>query len=276
MMRYSSRVAPPRVLSASSPRRNEHMTSSHNSREARRRRFPTRHASPASKSACDAARRWARPVGREDPPVLDEDQRPHRDEKDGERLLERTLRHAARQCRAHENPDPRKDLGVRIPRPPLLSTSSTRTTSPLLVNPNVLVELGYALKALGEGRILMVMNTFFGKIGDLPFDLPKRRTITYNADPGESGRAEARAALRSRLRDELIQILSGLDRAVPTSLPTAIRDRMASILRERPARVGLWYDQPSQSLRSLLSNERSMSSRTCLSRRDGKQSSQAM
>lgn len=46
-------------------------------------------------------------------------------------------------------------------------------------NPNVLIELGYALKALGQGRILLVMNTSYGEIKKLPFDLDHRRVITY-------------------------------------------------------------------------------------------------
>lgn len=38
-------------------------------------------------------------------------------------------------------------------------------------NPNVLIELGYALKSLGENRVILVQNTAFGKIELLPFDL---------------------------------------------------------------------------------------------------------
>jgi hypothetical protein len=37
-------------------------------------------------------------------------------------------------------------------------------------NPNVLVELGYALKALGDERVIVVVNTAFGKEELLPFD----------------------------------------------------------------------------------------------------------
>jgi hypothetical protein len=46
-------------------------------------------------------------------------------------------------------------------------------------NPNVLVELGYAMKALGQGRILLIMNTAYGEIKKLPFDLDHRRDISY-------------------------------------------------------------------------------------------------
>ncbi len=36
-------------------------------------------------------------------------------------------------------------------------------------NPNVLIELGYAVKYLGWNRVIMAMNTEFGKPEDLPF-----------------------------------------------------------------------------------------------------------
>lgn len=46
-------------------------------------------------------------------------------------------------------------------------------------NPNVLFELGYAVKSLGWERIICVFNSDFGNISDLPFDLRNRRILTY-------------------------------------------------------------------------------------------------
>src|ERR1043166_3186883 len=46
-------------------------------------------------------------------------------------------------------------------------------------NPNVLVELGYALHALGPTRVLLVLNAAYGEPEQLPFDLRMRRTIAY-------------------------------------------------------------------------------------------------
>lgn len=47
-------------------------------------------------------------------------------------------------------------------------------------NPNVLVELGYAISILGWERILLVFNNFFGSFSDdLPFDLERRRILNY-------------------------------------------------------------------------------------------------
>lgn len=47
-------------------------------------------------------------------------------------------------------------------------------------NPNVLVELGYAAGILGWDRIICVINTDFGKIEELPFDIRSRRVTPFS------------------------------------------------------------------------------------------------
>ena len=47
-------------------------------------------------------------------------------------------------------------------------------------NPNVLIELGYAFKALGHNKVILIMNTEFGGLELLPFDLRTRRVLTYD------------------------------------------------------------------------------------------------
>ncbi|CDN11831.1 MAG: hypothetical protein HRU34_00290 [Richelia sp.] len=47
-------------------------------------------------------------------------------------------------------------------------------------NPNVLIELGYAVKTLGWGKIIIVINTAFGTIEELPFDIRMRRVTNYH------------------------------------------------------------------------------------------------
>ena len=47
-------------------------------------------------------------------------------------------------------------------------------------NPNVLIELGYALSQLGENRIILIQNLSFGNIEELPFDINKKRVIGYS------------------------------------------------------------------------------------------------
>ncbi len=58
----------------------------------------------------------------------------------------------------------------------IINDATERRPTP---NPNVLVELGYALKALGQSRVLLIMNTSYGNIKKLPFDLDHRRVIAY-------------------------------------------------------------------------------------------------
>lgn len=47
-------------------------------------------------------------------------------------------------------------------------------------NPNVLIELGYAQGVLNEENIIMIFNSAFGKIEDLPFDLRGKRIMQYS------------------------------------------------------------------------------------------------
>ena len=49
-------------------------------------------------------------------------------------------------------------------------------------NPNVLLELGYAVKTLGWDRIICFYNIKYGSIDDVPFDLSHRRIFCYNSD----------------------------------------------------------------------------------------------
>lgn len=65
----------------------------------------------------------------------------------------------------------------------------------LTPNPNVLIELGYAFKALGSDRIIMVMNTAFGKPEELPFDLRSKRVTTYNSSQESTDKASERKQL---------------------------------------------------------------------------------
>jgi hypothetical protein len=74
----------------------------------------------------------------------------------------------------------------------------------LLPNPNVLLELGYAAATLGWGRIINVMNTFYGDAEQLPFDLKHRRwPIRYNLGPDQGGLTEQRITLAGSISQAL-------------------------------------------------------------------------
>jgi hypothetical protein len=51
-------------------------------------------------------------------------------------------------------------------------------------NPNVLIELGYAVAQVGWDRIVLLFNTVIGNFpADLPFDIIQNRVATYALDP---------------------------------------------------------------------------------------------
>jgi hypothetical protein len=62
-------------------------------------------------------------------------------------------------------------------------------------NPNVLLELGFAITHLGWDRIILVQNVAYGGPEELPFDLRGRRVLTFIAPrgAGESLQTERRS-----------------------------------------------------------------------------------
>ena len=81
----------------------------------------------------------------------------------------------------------------------------------LTPNPNVLIELGYAMKTLGEGKIIMVMNTAFGTPEKLPFDLRMRRVITYNMPVDNQEKSPERNNLAKSFERAIIPILQKVE-----------------------------------------------------------------
>ena len=68
-------------------------------------------------------------------------------------------------------------------------------------NPNVLVELGYALASRGSQRVILVMNQYFGSFEKLPFDLRhKKRPIWYTLGPDAPAK-EKRSAREQLCKD---------------------------------------------------------------------------
>ena len=88
-------------------------------------------------------------------------------------------------------------------------------------NPNVLLELGYALgTGLGRSRIICVINTYHlpnDDLRELPFDLRGSRPIRYrledqssrgvNSGQEDSTRIRVRGDLSARLEESLLQVL---------------------------------------------------------------------
>jgi hypothetical protein len=89
-------------------------------------------------------------------------------------------------------------------------------------NPNVLVELGYALKALTPRRAILVQNTAFGGPEDLPFDLRQKRVLTYSSPEDAPTRAHERQRLQAALREALRSLLADLRVQRPTAYPVEL------------------------------------------------------
>ncbi len=95
---------------------------------------------------------------------------------------------------------------IFVPDVSIVMTSESGRSSP---NPNVLVELGYAISELGWDRIVMVMNTAFGPVTELPFDLRGRRVLPYSLpDAPGTPKADVRRELERRLKEAILSILS--------------------------------------------------------------------
>ncbi|WDP89333.1 MAG: hypothetical protein HUN04_06180 [Desulfobacter sp.] len=80
----------------------------------------------------------------------------------------------------------------------------------LFPNPNVLIELGYALKSISSERIILVFNTEYGDVSELPFDLRFKRVLTYNMGQDDEP-GPIRKILRKNLKNALKAIFEYLE-----------------------------------------------------------------
>jgi hypothetical protein len=156
--------------------------------------------------------------------------------KTGRNLIERALAQAIAAIKADAEVDPaQRELAVDrdtagVPgSPPLVETIfskvdrataflsdlsyvGTRADGRRMPNPNVLLEHGWALRALSWRRIISVMNVAYGHPDEhpMPFDLQHfRRPILYDCpdDASNEQRAAARESLAVSLRTALRAIL---------------------------------------------------------------------
>jgi hypothetical protein len=77
---------------------------------------------------------------------------------------------------------------------------ATQRKSP---NPNVLLELGYALKRLGTERVILVLDSTTGRPEQLPFDLRGNRVITYDSSADDE---QTRGEMTKRF-DESVRLI---------------------------------------------------------------------
>lgn len=82
-----------------------------------------------------------------------------------------------------------------------------------IMNPNVAIELGYALKSLTDSKLLMVMNETYGATDDLPFDLRHKAGPSFYR-LGQGASKEEIKAQKSKLTNHLKNALRHYLRAV--------------------------------------------------------------
>lgn len=109
-------------------------------------------------------------------------------------------------------------------------------------NPNVLIELGYAMRAIGIERVIMLFNEIHGKIEELPFDIRANRILSYSIDENEEQKADKRKQIENVLFLGLKQILGSGDNGidlVPNDL--APEPQMSVGLDKKWSRVDLRF-----------------------------------
>jgi hypothetical protein len=106
-------------------------------------------------------------------------------------------------------------------------------------NPNVLIEVGYALKMLGNSRIVLVANTANGPVEWLPFDLRTKRVLTYHLPLGAEDKPEQRRKLQEGLEAALRAILVDLPTLQSSNAPSAADQAIESIEVGAPSQSAL-------------------------------------
>jgi hypothetical protein len=101
-------------------------------------------------------------------------------------------------------------------------------------NPNVLIELGYALKSLGDKRVINIMNSAFGKPENLPFDLiHKRWPILYCLNEDNcSNKAVIRDKLVASIKSALYPYIGKSRSSVPVFASAADKIKHREALRK--------------------------------------------
>lgn len=82
----------------------------------------------------------------------------------------------------------------------------SRSETKAYPNSNVLVEVGYAIKAIGDEKVIMVFNSDSGFTNELPFDLGLKRQMKYNCPASLS--PEEKQDERQRLSKDLEAAIS--------------------------------------------------------------------
>jgi len=98
----------------------------------------------------------------------------------------------------------------------------------LLPNPNVLLELGYAIAHLGWESVICVMNTHYGDNKDLPFDLRHRRwPLSFDLPPDAD--PETRKAIKQQLIKDIEEAIHGIAELPPSRTAADVDSRLSAL-----------------------------------------------
>lgn len=75
-------------------------------------------------------------------------------------------------------------------------------------NPNVMCELGYALSSMSDERVILLCNTAYGELRDLPFDLGLKRVISYHLN--ENTQREDKSKIKKEIKERLMEELRAI------------------------------------------------------------------
>lgn len=114
-------------------------------------------------------------------------------------------------------------------------------------NPNVMLELGYALMARGHERFLLVMNETFGSADDLPFNIRHmKRPMLYALEDSDSSDKKAiKEELTSTLEKGIRAIIEHDEEPVIGSPQQNDEPQDTDVTQETPKPVPDEYDAPS-------------------------------
>ncbi|HWE37669.1 MAG TPA: hypothetical protein VG406_13970 [Isosphaeraceae bacterium] len=126
----------------------------------------------------------------------------------------------------------------------IINFGQRRTEERPVPNPNVLFETGYAFGRLGEGRIIGVINTFYGPIDELPFDLRPKRLMSYSLDDSSIKKNVKDRLTRSLI--DAIRLCLGETREEHNVRLTAILDLLI-YLTIAETEVDYWIKSPDPS-----------------------------
>jgi hypothetical protein len=115
-------------------------------------------------------------------------------------------------------------------------------------NPNVLLELGFALAALGDERTLLVMNLEHGEPRELPFDLGLKRVLPYKCRAGDEEKAGQRTRLAIALQGQLKLVLDATNRGAELADRGQWLGRLMSVLGFMLPRVERFLSAPAGGL----------------------------